>query len=573
MRVSRILAVDCGASHVSCGRFSSVAGRLVLDHAASRQLPASDLNDPAWVAAVAAALQDLIRAESLRGECVLGLPGHLTHHRLLRIPRVTARQRQRIIEFDQRQGMPAPAGEMIWSQASVAEFDGGQEWVLAAAKRHLIEDLAAQVRALGLFPCAVPPGWSVLRRAIASRPPAAGDALVLAIGARSSQLMLCGPGRFFACTIAIGGNLVTQKLVEELQLDFLTAESLKLRGFAAETPSVDGRRERQAAQTALDQFVRRLSAEIQCCPPLALAEGDPGRPPVLFLTGGGARLRDLPAALSARLHLRVERWDLRCQAGSNPPLATPEGTLDGDRLADLIGLAACAPAGRWKGEDLLPRQFHGARFHRRRWLWLAAAVLIGVAGAVYPVWRWRLRTGEVQRQIVEADAQIASLQRFESHNRANLTRLAEVRSRTAELRRLAVARSAWIALLGDLQARLAMVQDAWIDRLQILPADPPPTSGESSARTARRGPVSPEKAAGIAGAVDGVRIRIVGNVFDAASLPDHPAEGDDQRATALLTALRSSPLISAVEREHFDHGQPGLLRFELTLRLMPHALD
>jgi hypothetical protein len=62
-------------------------------------------------------------------------------------------------------------------------------------------------------------------------------------------------------------------------------------------------------------------------------------------------------------------------------------------------------------------------------------------------------------------------------------------------------------------------------------------------------------------------------VFDAARPLESAGEGSEQNATALLAALRGSPLVCAVEREHFDGSQPGLLRFEITLRLVPHALN
>jgi hypothetical protein len=65
---------------------------------------------------------------------------------------------------------------------------------------------------------------------------------------------------------------------------------------------------------------------------------------------------------------------------------------------------------------------------------------------------------------------------------------------------------------------------------------------------------------------------IAGGLIDV----DRPAagnpDGTNARATALLAALRGSPLIAGVERGHFDDSEPGLLRFEITLRLPPHAL-
>ena len=294
MHISHILAVDCGASHVACGRFSAGAGQPVLECSAFRPLPASDLNEDAWIAAVGAALGDLKRTWQLGGECVLGLPGHLTISRPLHIPRAAAPQRRKIIEFEQQQGISAAAGPMFWSQASGAEVEDGEDLILTAAKRRIVEEVVTQGRRIDLYPTAVLPPWLVLREAIESCPPASGGALVLSVGARSSQLIFRNPDRFFARTIAVGGNLVTQKLAEELGLDFPSAEALKLRLFEAGAGSEDAPREHRASQMALEQFVRRLCAEVQQALPEALTENDLTCPATFLLTGAGARPRQLP---------------------------------------------------------------------------------------------------------------------------------------------------------------------------------------------------------------------------------------------------------------------------------------
>jgi len=558
-KFARILAIDCGASHVACGRFSGGPDRPVLEQFASTMLPASDLTEEAWVDAVGDALRELKQAGWLRGECVLGLPGHLTFNRLLRVPDVTGRQRRKIIEFEQRQENPTAIGELVWGEVLATDAGGGQELMLAAAKRHIIEKLEAKVRSVGLYPQAALPAWLALRHAVGCLPPAEGAVLVLSVGARSSQLVLQGAGRFFARTFAFGGNLATQKLAEELQLDFPSAEALKLRRCVEISGSEDGLREREAGRIALDQFVRRLCAELQCFPPLALPEGDPARPTTLFLTGGGGRLAELPGALAARLQLRVEWWHLPTDAGPAQAKTYFGGAPDECRLADLTGLAACAAKGPPEEGNLLPVAIRRELFFRRRWPWLAGAALVGIAAGQVPAWRWQGEARDVQRQSAEMDARIADIHRIDARNRLNLAQLAEIRRRISALQRLEVAQSAWITLLGELQVRLATAQDAWLDRLQVLPAEVPAVPSRQAS--------SPGRSA------DGLRVLIAGSIFDPARPVDRAADGCGTKATALLEALRGSPLISAVEHEHFDDSQQGLLRFEVTLRLAAHAPD
>jgi hypothetical protein len=572
MRHARILAVHCGASHVAYGLFSCVTDRLVLERFGTKAVDAGDGTEEHWLAAAGAGLRDLIRGEGLRGGCVVGLPGHLTFNRSFRVPPVSARQRRKIIAFEQRQGLAAEGQEMVWSHTVVAEDGRGREMMLAVAKRRLVEELGARIREAGVHPDAALPAWLVLRNATGYLPAQAAGALVLSVGALSSQLVFAGAGVFSARTLAVGGDTVTRKVAEELQMDHAAAEALKLRGFEGAGDGPTGERERAAGRMAFDQFVRRLSAEILRSPPFAPSDGGAARPTVLWLTGGGARACELPAALAERLQLQVERWELRSHPGLGRVAADPGRGADDAALIDLVGLASWAAKGARREGNLLPRAFRREMFVRRRWPWLAAAALIVVAACLLPAWRLRAGAREARRQTAEADAAISVLRRVDALNRSNLARLAETRRRIAGLQKLARARSGWPALFGDLQERFASVQDVWLDRLQILASDPgqPSNAPPATAAPSESGPRGgfagrPEDAAG-------VRLLISGSMLDVDKLKAGAGDGSNPKAGLLLTALRVSPLVAAVEREQFAGSQPGLVCFEITLRLAPDAL-
>ena len=106
MRTTRVLTLDCGAAHVACGLFSAADGRLVLERFCTRPVVPSELKDEDWVAAVGAALRELGGRQGFHGACVLGLPGHLTFNRLIRVPAVSAHQRRQILRFEEGQGLP-----------------------------------------------------------------------------------------------------------------------------------------------------------------------------------------------------------------------------------------------------------------------------------------------------------------------------------------------------------------------------------------------------------------------------------------------------------------------------------
>ena len=170
-----ILAVHCGASRIACGRFSGGPGRLVMDWFATTSVGSGDSTEADWLAAVDAGFRELVRGEKPGGGCVVGLPGHLTFNHAFRVPAVTAWQRRKIVAFEQRQGMSEAVEEMVWSRALVSGDENGREMMLAVAKRRLIEELGARIRAAGWYPEAALPAWLALRHAIGCRPaPAVG---------------------------------------------------------------------------------------------------------------------------------------------------------------------------------------------------------------------------------------------------------------------------------------------------------------------------------------------------------------------------------------------------------------
>jgi Tfp pilus assembly PilM family ATPase len=572
MRSTRVLTLDFGAAHVACGLFSAAAGRLVLEHFGTQPVVPSELKDDDWVAAVGAALRELGRLKGFQGGCIVGLPGHLTFNRLIRVPPVSARQRRQILRFEEGQGLPAALDEMVWSHAPVSVGASGQEVILAAAKLRMMTALGAQLRVAGFYPAGAIPAWAVLRSALRHTYPEPAEMLVLSIGARSSQLYLHGTSRCYLRTLAAGGNTVTQKIAEELGVDFARAEVIKreVLGASAEFPADSP--ERMAVQISVEQFVRRICGEISRSPVLWSPDGGGRRPQNLLLTGGGSLVQGLPALLAEKLQVRVERWEPWLQVDLGQAVADLPGKSEATQAADLVGLAAWAADRELSEVNLLPGTLRREMFVRRRWPWLASVALVTVMALLLPGWRYRSAARAARTQAGAVDAKIGALRRLETRNRTNLGRLEETNRRISALRRLAASRSSWAGFLGDLQDRLAKTEDAWLERLQVLPAVQPASSFKSAPGGAGpKGAEVGESAGGTATAAD-VRLHLTGGVFDADSPMGKNGEGSYQRVKLLLASLWESPFVAGIESERFDGSQAGVLRFEITMVLAPHTL-
>ena len=571
MRPRRILAVDCGAAHVAAGRFGRAAdGGLVLESFATAALPASDAGDDEWVAAVAASLKALGRQARLGGACVLGVPGHLTFAKLVRLPKVSVRQRRKIIRFEARQSLPSSRDDVVWTAAPLPGNGSGQDVALTAIRRPLIVALCSHLREAGFTPTALLPSWFVLRHeAGGPGTPGTEPALVLCIGARSSHLILGEGTRFFMRTFTLGGNAVTQRIAAELSLDGARAESLKREALDGRATLAVDSPERTAVAIAVDEFVRRVGGEMSRSLASLFPEGDDRRPAALCLTGGGSLIPDLPRALAERLQLRVVRWEAQLRRRPDGAAAAPPGGADLAALADLDGLARAATSREAAAVNLLPRSWRWEMRIRRWWPGATAAALLVVLALAWAIWQAQANADATNARAAALDGKIETLRGVDRRNRDNLAHLAATNRRIACLQRLVDARSAWNALFADLQERLAQTEDVWLESLRILPPAAGAAPAPGNARADMVGPGGKTEQSGTALAA---QLELAGYLFDAGNPVGPAGESSRARARNLLAQLRASPFVAGIAAERFDGDQPGLLRFEVRLVLAPETL-
>jgi type IV pilus assembly protein PilM len=270
--------------------------------------------------------------------------------------------------------------------------------------------------------------------------------------------------------------------------------------------------------------------------------------------------------------MRIEHWESPGHAADGLAATGGAGRLGATQLNELVGLAACAAQRGAEPASLLSGPMRRELALRRWWPGMAAAALALLVGLLLAAWHFGTVARETRRRTAELEIRIATLRRLDARNRANLARLAEVNRRIAALQRVTEARTGWIALLADLQERLVKLEDVWLERLQVVPA-----AGHGLAAAPRPAGTGPGVAAG--GESPGppapeavFRLNLAGCLLD----PEHPlrkpGEASYARARLLVASLGQSPFVTAVENERFDASQAGVLRFELTLVLVPHTL-
>jgi type IV pilus assembly protein PilM len=547
----RVLAMDCGVGHVACAAFTRGRGRVLrLRHFAFDVLESNPALGAQWAESLSRSVNNISRRVKLRGACRMTLPGHHTLTKFVRTPSVEPARRSRIAEFEAQQNIPCPLAEMVWDHFCVADDGTELELMLAAAKRSVVEPICVVLQAAGFSAEQITPGSFALIRGFRYNYPEVQDcALVLSVGARSTHVAVIEAGRFFARTVAFGGNSLTQAVAEELHLEFDAAESLKrqILGGVSTAPGEAGTAD--VVGRAAERFGNRLHLEILRSIARYRPDGGAAEPVLIYLAGRASLVPGLTEMLGTKFQARVERYDpLRNVEVAAPAFAeTPD--LAANVTPELVGLAASPGPDEQPGFNLLPCERMADRRVRRRQRYLVAGLVLAVAAVAPLVWHYN------RVVIVAGDAagmregDLVPLRALVARTAGDLARLERAKTRIAALQGPVRMKSSWINFLGDLQGRLVEVEDVWLEKLEILP-ESTTTGGNPAARPP-------------------LRVALSGRLLDWNNPVSKVSSDSYERAQRLLRRFGESEFVSAVENERFDNSQPGILRFDCTLVINP----
>jgi len=539
MAQARILAVDCGASHVAVGLFSrSPAGLLRFERYAREEFTVDPANESRWRYELQSAIEGVLRREKWPVvECVIGVPGHFALSKLVKTPSVDREKRPRVAQFEASQNIPYPLEEVSWGYLELADDGVDSELLIAAAKLEVVELLCGVVESAGPVVVSCEPSNLALWRAVRRR--TAESVLAVKIGARSTQLIFSGGEGVQLRTLAMGGNTVTATIAGKLQIDFAEAEVLKRQVLSQANPARVDAITRDAAQAAVDEFAERLQLEIKRSRLAYLRQPGVIPPQKLWLCGGGVT-PDIVARLSEKLGLPVGKLPedpaLKIEAAASQELS------DEIDLAVLSGLAAGALEENAQVLDLLPPSRRETRLQRQRlpW-WIAIAALVILLPVPLLLKQYDTRANQ-RLEAAELNARLGPLRHLVNANDDHLRQLGQLDEQIAELEQLTERRTGWVTLLADLQQRFTGVENVWLDSLE-------PVIGEAQNESDET--------------VQQVELALTGRFLDS---------GDaDAKVRALFNALQESPFVQAVSRERFDPSRPGLMRFQVSLLIKPEA--
>jgi len=544
MSARSTLCLEFGASHVACGVFAATDGaRRTLTEFALAPIDADPALDAGWVVRAAAALAEVTTRIRARGEVAMVVPGHAALTKTVRAPRVRSAQKAAVIAFEASQAIPFPLDEVAWEHEVLAEDEAELTLRFTAVKLAILEPLCAAARAQGLRVTRTLPAGVALLHGATREVPATAPELILDLGARSTTLLLAARAGAQVRMVPLGGNTLTLALAAEAGIEFADAERRKIAG----DPGIAGAREKIGAQLGLEigRFVAQAAKDLGTEAPGAVR-----------LTGGAARTSALREMLERRLGVPVSPDQTLARVPISERAAEAGARDEADRLAALVAMAEVVARRLPGGLGLLPPAIRAEREFWRRQPWLLGAAVLTAVALVPPLWSQRRLARLATALADEVAGRLAPLRALADRNAANLKRIESAQGQIARIRTLTTARTHWREFLADLQARLATVDDVWLDEMSIAAR---PMAAAAAVR----------EAAGEAR----VQLTIAGRLLDVEQPRERVSPESCEKMRRLTSSLAASPWVAAVREDRFDNAELGLLRFVLTLELDPrHAL-
>jgi type IV pilus assembly protein PilM len=302
--------LNCGNSHISANVFSVNGEELVLEQSLLETLHRDLTKDQIWMDSVIKAVENI--SQKIKGNVRVILPGSMLISKTIRVPHVEPEKQRKIVSFELSQKMPLPLSELVWDYI-VIDDDGVEEEILAfAVKPDIVEKFCDRLVKLGINPVQITPApvldYLAIRHVMGDME-AGNEALVINIGAKTTNLLFINQTGYLIRTIAIGGNTMSQSISDSLGITFEKAESLKKAYFSGEIKLAEGDASKTAISNANNQFLARASQEItrSIVTIKRLKKGQ--SPKTIYLTGRGAFLPGLNEYLQETQQINVQYFN------------------------------------------------------------------------------------------------------------------------------------------------------------------------------------------------------------------------------------------------------------------------
>ena len=467
-----LLTLDIWSHSLKLAEFADVRGWLEMTRYAVSDLGVDPQGDTDRSQYIITTIHDLLRDSGCKpGPVLLTISGHSVFTRFQPLPEVQPDKIYQVIQYEAQQNVPFPMNEVVWDYQLISGHDGSVDIMLAAIKSDIINNLCDCVRFAGLQPDLVDVAPAALYNAVRynyDNLPAC--TLVVDIGARSTSLVFIEAGRVFIRNVPVGGNTITQSIMNEFGISFDDAEAMKkAHAYVAFGGAYEGPQSETVDKVSksVRSMMTRLHQEINRSLNFYRSQSGGAKPELLLLTGGSSVIPYTDTFLREKLRIETDYFNPFNNVAVAESIPTEEIGAHACEMGPLVGLALRRMHTCPVEIDLLPPQVEEEKKFARKQPLFAASVAVALLTLGVWIAFFARMSGAVGGAEEKIQSRVNELSRVEKSVIAKEAELGDVERKIGKLADLELRRGAWRYLYGELAKPLP--PGMWLTK--ITPVD------------------------------------------------------------------------------------------------------
>ncbi len=346
LKSKTFLAVDFGAGTLKAAEFEpSDDGGLKLLRFAMKPLGLAGAQDAARENVIKKALPELLSEGGFQSQvATICAPGFQVFSKFVKLPPVDTSKVTQIIQYEAQQNVPFPLAETAWDYQILGTTPGGElEVLLVAIKSDVVEkQLFGAAEAAKLKTQTVDSSIGSLANAFRfNYADQEGCSLLIDIGAKTSNVLLFDSGKYYARSVNVGANAITQEFAAEAKVRFDEAEKFKLAegfvslGGAYEEP--DNPRVAAVSKVARN-VLTRLHLQVNQTVQFYRTQQGGAMPVRVFLCGGGSAMPYAAQFFQEKLNLQVEFFNPFRNVQIDPQVSVEDLEKSAQCFGEIVGL-------------------------------------------------------------------------------------------------------------------------------------------------------------------------------------------------------------------------------------------
>jgi type IV pilus assembly protein PilM len=339
----RILALDAGTSKIMLAEFIVEGDGIKLANYAVK--PLDSLSQEAGMRtlySLSGDVRDLMAENGIKpGPVYMALSGQSVFPRYVKLPPVAADKIDEMLQYEAQENLPFPLEEVVWDYQVLPNGIDEVDALIIATKRDTAQEViqfGEQTKLRVEVIDSVP--FALYNSMLFNYPEDEGCAILLDIGARSTNLVFSENGNIFTRSITVAGNTITNEIARGLSISAQEAEELKKEiGVVAlgGNYAVAGDEVADKVSKIIRSVVTRLHSEVDRSINFYRSKQGGSVPVKLYLTGGASLTRHIDTFFREKLDLEVEYLNPFKNVPVAPGLEEDSETLY--LMASSVGLA------------------------------------------------------------------------------------------------------------------------------------------------------------------------------------------------------------------------------------------